>query len=262
MPLIDINTTLGAGFGVWQKGMDDAMLRIVTSASVACGFHAGDPTIMQAAVSSAQRAGVIIGAEIGYPDLQGFGMRDIAMTTYDIYVSSLYQIGALWAICQANGAELQYVKPHGALYRRGCVEAGVAKSIARAVKNVDKNMILLAHAGSCFEKAAAELKVTFIAEIFADRGYREDGLPIARGELGDTITDPSAAGERMAAFAKEGVVRTSSGENIPVKAQSIGVHGDYKTPAQIAFAVKETLENNGFTIVNLQKIRESMPPVD
>ncbi|MDR1375920.1 MAG: 5-oxoprolinase subunit PxpA [Synergistaceae bacterium] len=260
MPFIDLNGTLGESFGVWQKGMDDAMLRIVSSASIACGLHAGDPIVMQTTVGAARRAGVTIGAELGYPDLQGYGQRDFNMTPYEIYVYSLYQIGALAAICRANNVKLEYVKPHGALYARGASELAAAKSIACAVRDTDKRAILLGQSGTCFETAASEVGILFAGEIFADRGYREDGLLIPRSERGGIVSDPQMAVQRAVQLLKEGVLVSSNGTALPMKVSSIGIHGDYTGAAKLAFAVKEALEANGFTISSLRKIVEPSPP--
>ncbi|MDR1377923.1 MAG: 5-oxoprolinase subunit PxpA [Synergistaceae bacterium] len=259
MPLVDLNSTLGESFGIWQRGMDDAMLRIVSSGAVACGFHAGDPIVMQAAVASARRAGVSVGATIGYPDLQGYGQRDINMTPYEIYVYALYQIGALSAICQANNVKLDFVKPHGALYRRASAELAVAKSIACAIRDTDKSIVFLGQNGTCFERAAADVGLTFAGEVFADRGYREDGSLIPSGERGDVVTDPVVAADRMLRLLKEGVLLTSSGATVPMKVSSIGIHGSYAGSTKLAFALKEVLEANSFTISGLRKILKSWP---
>ncbi|MDR2179374.1 MAG: 5-oxoprolinase subunit PxpA [Synergistaceae bacterium] len=254
MPLIDLNGTLGESFGIWQRGMDDAMLRIVSSASIACGLHGGDPLVMQTTVGSARRAGVAIGAELGYPDLQGHGERDFNMTPYEIYVYSLYQIGALAAICRANNVTLEYVKLHGALYRRATLELAAAKSVACAIRDTDKSVILLGQGGTCFETAATDVGVSFASEIFADRGYREDGALIPKGERGDVVSDPKTAAQRVVKLLKEGVLVLSNGSTLPIKASSIGVHGDYSGAAKLAFAVKEALEANGFTLAHLRQV--------
>jgi UPF0271 protein len=214
---------------------------------------------MQAAVSSARRAGATIGATIGYPDLQGYGQRDINMTPYEIYVYALYQIGALSAICQANNVKLEFVKPHGALYKRASLELAVAKSIACAVRDIDKSIVFLGQGGTCFETAAADVGLTFAGEVFADRGYREDGSLIPRGERGDVVTDPAVAAERVLRVIKEGVLLTASGATIPMKVSSIGIHGSFAGSAKLAFALKEALEANGFTITGLRKFLESWP---
>jgi UPF0271 protein len=253
MPFIDLNGTLGESFGVWQRGMDDAMLRIVSSASIACGLHAGDPLVMHTTVGSARRAGVAVGAELGYPDLQGYGQRDFNMTPYEVYVYSLYQIGALAAICRANNVALEYVKPHGALYMRAASELAVAKSIACAVRDTDKNVILLGQSGTCFETAASDVGISFAGEIFADRGYREDGFLIPKGERGGIVSDPQTAAQRAVKLLKEGVLVSSNGTALPMKVSSIGIHGDYSGAAKLAFAVKEALEANGFTVADLRK---------
>lgn len=258
MPLIDLNSTLGESFGTWKIGMDDAMLRIVSSASIACGLHAGDPLIMQTTTGSARRAGTGIGALTGYPDLQGFGRREMNMTPYEIYAYTLFQIGALQAICRANNVKLDYVKPQGALYDRAVLDLPVAKSIACAVRDADRNLILVGQASSCFEHAAAEVRITFAAEVFADRGYREDGTLVPRGERGDIIADPKAAAERMLKLLTDGSLDTVTGTALQMKVQSIGIHGDYPGAPQLAYAVKEILEANGYTVTRLRKVLE--PP--
>jgi UPF0271 protein len=240
--------------------MDDAMLRIVSSASIACGFHAGDPLVMQTTVGSARRAGVAVGAELGYPDLQGHGQRDFNMTPYEIYVYSLYQIGGLAAICRANNVKLEYVKPQGALYRRAAGELAAAKSIACAVRDTDKSAILVGQGGTCFETAASDVGIPFVSEIFADRGYREDGSLIPKGERGDVVSDPQTAAQRVVRLLKEGTLESSNGTTLPMKASSIGIHGDYNGAAKLAFAVKEALQANGFTIASLRKVVESLSP--
>ncbi|MDR2527678.1 MAG: 5-oxoprolinase subunit PxpA [Synergistaceae bacterium] len=253
MPLVDLNGTLGESFGTWQKGMDEAMLRIVSSASMACGMHAGDPLVMQTTVASARRVGACIGAEIGYPDLQGYGQRDLSMNPYEIYVYSLYQIGALTAMCRANGVRLDYVKPHGALYRRACQELAVAKSIARAIRDTDKDVILVGALGSVVEEAAAGNGIPFVGEVFADRGYREDGTLIPKGERGDVVSNPAIAAERVLRLLQQStpsVENTSDG----TKPLTIGIHGDYPNATKVAFAVKEALEVNGFTIAGLRSL--------
>jgi UPF0271 protein len=256
MPLIDLNSTLGESFGPWKIGMDDAMLRIVSSASIACGFHAGDPLIMQTTTGSARRAGVGIGAQPGYPDLQGFGRRNMNMTPYEIYAYTLYQIGALQAICQANNVKLEYVKPHGALYERGVSDLPVAKSIACAVRDASKNLILVGQAASCFENAASEVGISFAAEIYADRGYHEDGTLVPRGERGDVIADPAAAVDRIMKLLGEKVLETVAGTTIPMTVHTLGIHGDYPNAPQFAFAIKEALEENGYTVTRMREVLE------
>ena len=260
MPLIDLNSTLGESFGSWKIGMDDAMLRIVSSATIACGLHAGDPLIMQTTTGSARRAAVGIGAQPGYPDLQGFGRRDMNMTPYEIYAYTLYQIGALQAICKANNVKLEHVKPHGALYNRAAIDLPVAKSIACAVRDADRSLILLGQANSCFAAAAAEVGIAFAAEIFADRGYREDGTLVPRGERGDIISDPKTAAARMVKLVNEGELETVTGTNLTLKIHSIGVHGDFPGATQLAFAVKEALEANGIAVARLRKVLEGAAP--
>ena len=258
MPLIDLNSTVGESFGVWKIGMDDAMLRTVSSASLACGVHAGDPLIMQTTAGLLRRASIGIGALIGYPDIQGFGRRDMNMTPYEIYAYSLYQIGALQAICKANNVRLDHVKAHGALYNRGVAELPAAKSIASAVRDADNDLILLGHANSSFEVAAQSVGIKFAAEFFADRGYREDGSLVPRGERGDVIADPEAASARVLKLLNEGVLETVTGTTLPMKIQSIGLHGEFPGAPQLAYTVRQALEGAGYTVTRLRKILE--PP--
>jgi UPF0271 protein len=256
MALIDLNSTLGESFGPWKIGMDDAMLRIVSSAAIACGLHAGDPLIMQTTTGSARRAGVGIGALLGYPDLQGFGRRNMNMTPYEIYAYTLYQIGALQAICRANNVQLEYVKPQGALYERAVHDLPVAKSIACAVRDADKSLILVGQAASCAESAAGEVGIAFAAEIYADRGYHDNGTLIPRGERGDVIADPQAGADRVIRILEEEALETAGGQMVPVRVHTFGIHGDYPNATQFAFAIKEALEAKGHTVTNMRQVLE------
>jgi UPF0271 protein len=235
------------------------MLRIVSSAAIACGLHAGDPLIMQTTTGATRRAGVEIGALLGYPDLQGFGRRNMNMTPYEIYAYTLYQIGALQAICRANNAQLEYVKPQGALYERAVYDLPVAKSIAIAVRDAGKNLILAGQVASCVEKAAGEVGVTFAAEIYADRGYHDNGTIVPRGERGDVIADPQTGAARVLRILEEGVLETIGGQIIPVKVQTFGIHGDYPNATQFAFAIREALEEKGHTVTNMRQVLEPEP---
>ena len=178
------------------------------------------------------------------------------MTPYEIYAYTLYQIGALQAICRANNVKLEYVKPQGALYDRGIADLPVAKSIACAVRDADKNLILLGQAASCFESAASEVRIAFAAEVFADRGYHDDGTLVPRGERGDVIADPKVAADRMLKLLQEGTLDTVGGASLTLAVQSIGIHGDFPGATQVAFAVREILEANGYTIARLRKVLE------
>ncbi|MDR1731473.1 MAG: 5-oxoprolinase subunit PxpA [Synergistaceae bacterium] len=256
MPVIDLNSTLGESFGAWKMGMDEAMLRIVSSVSIACGLHAGDPLIMQTTTGSVRRAGVGIGALVGYPDLQGFGRRNMNLTPYEIYAYTLYQIGSLQAICRANKVNLEYVKPQGALYERCVGDLPAAKSVACAVRDASRNLILVGQASSCFETAASEVNIAFASEIFADRGYHEDGTLVPRGERGDIIADAKVASDRILRILEEGVLETVDGTTIPMKIHTVGLHGDFPSAPQFAFSLKEALEEKGHTVAHMREVLE------
>ena len=172
---VDLNSDLGESFGAYTIGSDDRVLALVSSANVACGFHAGDPSVMGATVAACRAQGVAVGAHPGFPDLVGFGRRQLAVTPDQAYGDVLYQIGALAGFCRTNGALLQHVKPHGALYNMACKDLELARAVTRAVRDFDPALVLLAPAGSCLQQAAKEQGVSFGCEVFADRAYEADG---------------------------------------------------------------------------------------
>ena len=172
---VDLNSDLGESFGAYTIGSDDRVLALVSSANVACGFHAGDPSVMGATVAACRAQGVAVGAHPGFPDLVGFGRRQLAVTPDQAYGDVLYQIGALAGFCRANGALLQHVKPHGALYNMACKDLELARAVTRAVRDFAPALVLLAPAGSCLQQAAKEQGVSFGCEVFADRAYEADG---------------------------------------------------------------------------------------
>jgi len=250
---VDLNSDLGESFGMWKMGMDEDVLKNITSANVACGFHAGDAEVMIRTVKAAKKTGVAVGAHPGHPDLQGFGRRTLACTPDEAYAYTLYQIGALQAVCTAHGVPLEHVKAHGALYNQAAKDPALAQAIARATKDAGGNLILLGLANSLFEQAAAEVGVLYASEAFADRGYMDDGSLVPRSQPGAFVHDLKEAGKRMVRLVKEGVIRSAEGKDIRLRAHSICMHGDNPAAVEMAAHIRKTLEENG---VAVKKIRE------
>lgn len=245
---IDLNADLGEGFGVWRLGDDDAMLGIVTSANVACGFHAGDPAGLVRVCRSAAAAGVRIGAQVSYRDLAGFGRRFIDVTAEDLIADVVYQIGALQAIAHAAGSSVSYVKPHGALYNTIVTHHEQAAAVAEAVRQLDARLPVLGMAGSAFFAEATRRELRTVAEAFADRAYRPDGRLVSRREPGAVLHDPAAIADRVAAMVTSGRVTAIDGTQIALQAQSVCVHGDSPGAVQIAAAVRDRLATAGVEI--------------
>ncbi len=248
MPAIDLNADLGEGFGVWRLGDDNAMLGIVTSANVACGFHAGDPAGLLRVCRSAAARGVRIGAQVSYRDLAGFGRRFIDVAAEDLVADVVYQIGALQAIAHASGSAVSYVKPHGALYNTIATHAEQAAAVAEAVRLVDAALPVLGMAGSAFCDEAARRGLRTVAEAFADRAYRPDGRLVSRREPGAVLHDPATIAERVVSMVATGRVSAIDGTDIPVAVESVCVHGDSPDAVQIARAVRDRLEAAGTEI--------------
>ena len=245
---IDLNADLGESFGVWRLGDDDAMLKVVTSANVACGFHAGDPAGLARTCRGAAEGGVRIGAQVGYRDLAGFGRRYIDVTDDDLKADVMYQIGALQALAHAAGSTVSYVKPHGALYNTIVTNRTQARAVAQAVHAVDPQLAVLGLAGSAFFDEASGLGLRCVAEAFADRAYRSDGQLLSRRERGAVIHDPDVVAERVAAMVSSGHVDAVDGSVIPISVNSVCVHGDSPGAVQIAIAVRERLVADGVTL--------------
>jgi 5-oxoprolinase (ATP-hydrolysing) subunit A len=245
---IDLNADLGEGFGVWRLGDDDAMLEIVTSANVACGFHAGDPAGLLRVCRSAAERGVRIGAQVSYRDLAGFGRRFIDVAAEDLVADVAYQIGALQALAHASGTTVSYVKPHGALYNTIVTNREQAAAVAEAVRLVDATLPVLGMAGSAFFEEASNLGLRSVAEAFADRAYRPDGRLVSRREPGAVLHDPAEIADRVAAMVDSGRVGAIDGTTVKVDVESVCVHGDSPGAVQIATAVRERLKAAGTDI--------------
>jgi UPF0271 protein len=248
MLTIDLNSDLGEGFGPYRCGDDDAMLSIVTSANVACGFHAGDPEVMTHTFRVAKARGVRVGAHPGFPDLWGFGRRRIPFSAGEIERLVAYQIGAAQALAAYAGHRITHVKAHGALGNMAEVEPDIADAIAHAVRSVAPSLILLAIARSQQIEAAERAGIAAIAEIFADRGYSEAGRLIPRGQKGALIEDPDEAADRVFAMINDGAIITTDGKHLKTAIGSICVHSDSARAIQIAHKVRARLEAGGIAI--------------
>ncbi|AVX21756.1 MULTISPECIES: LamB/YcsF family protein [Carboxydocella] len=245
---VDLNSDLGESFGVYKLGMDKELLEIITSANIACGMHAGDPRVMSATVKMAVQNGTAIGAHPGYPDLQGFGRRNLAMSPEEVKDYVIYQIGALEAFARTMGTTLQHVKVHGALYNMAARDYKLALAIAEAVKAVNPDLILLALANSEMVRAAKDIGLKVAEEVFADRAYNPDGTLVARGTPGAMIHEKAVAIPRVVRMVTEGKVTAINGEDIDIKADSICVHGD--NPEALAFVkeIRTALEEAGVSV--------------
>ena len=253
MKAIDLNCDLGEGFGAYTIGRDRELMEVITSASVACGFHAGDPTVMRHTVEAAATQGVALGAHPGYPDLQGFGRREMKLSPEEVYADVLYQLGALAGFVRAQGCRLQHIKPHGALYNQACKEKQLAGAICHAVKDFDPSLIVLAPGYSAFRQAAQLLGLPFAGEFFADRAYLPDGSLVPRSQPGAVIHDGALAASRVLQMAQEGTVTCIDGTVLPMRCVSVCVHGDNEAALESVRLIRRTLEQNG---VALRPMRE------
>ena len=242
---VDLNADLGESFGVWQLGDDEAMLDVVTSANVACGFHAGDPALLLRTCEAAAERGVRIGAQVSYRDLAGFGRRFIDAAPEDLKADVIYQIGALQAVAHAAGSSVTYVKPHGALYNTIVTNHDQARAVAEAVHAVDPALPVLGLSGSVFFAAAQELGLRTVPEAFADRAYRSDGQLVSRRLPNAVLDDVAEIADRVSSMVLSGRVAAADGSMIPITVESICVHGDSPGAVQIANTVRDRLVADG-----------------
>lgn len=224
--LIDLNADLGEGYGAWHCTDDMALLDLVSSASIACGFHAGDPAIMRAVVGAARDRGVTIGAHPGYPDRRGFGRVPLALSADTIRADCVYQVGALAATARSAGTSVRYVKPHGALYHRLAVDADAAEAVAGGLAACDPSLAVLTMPGGALAAAAEQCGLRVVREAFLDRGYRADGTLIPRGEPGALLADPDVIAARAVHLVRDGALSAIDGTPILLGAESLCVHGD------------------------------------
>ena len=251
---IDLNSDLGESFGAYKIGMDDAVIPLISSANVACGFHAGDPLVMDKTVALCKSTDTAIGAHPGYPDLVGFGRRNLAASPAEVKAMVTYQIGALDAFCKSAGIKMQHVKPHGAMYNMAAKDEALAKAICEAIYAYDKDLILMGLAGSQMLVQAKSMGLKCAAEVFADRAYEEDGTLVARSKPGAMIHDEEEAVSRVIRMIKEGKVTAITGKDVDITADSVCVHGD--GPKALAFVgkLRDAFAANGIEIVPLTEI--------
>jgi UPF0271 protein len=257
MKTIDLNSDLGESYGAWRMGDDAAMLEVVSSANVACGFHAGDPAGILRTVKAAAHRGVAIGAHVSYPDLAGFGRRDMDIVPADLTADVVYQIGALTGLAAAAGAKVRHVKPHGALYNRIAVDAAQGAAVIAALKSVDPTLVLMGLAGAPILDQARAAGLTVVAEAYADRAYTPAGHLVPRREAGAVLHDVPLIAARMVRLATEGVVEAIDGSVIRIDAQSICVHGDSPGAVAIAREVRGRLEAAGIAIAPFLPMRSA-----
>lgn len=245
---VDLNCDMGESFGAYQIGADEQVMELITSANIACGFHAGDPLVMRRTVRLAKRFGVSVGAHPGFRDLVGFGRREMKCTPDEMYADVLYQIGALAAICRAEDVRLHHVKPHGALYNMASANAEMSGAIAAAVADFDRNLVLFALPDSELHKAGLAAGLRVACEVFGDRAYNEDGSLVSRRLPGAVLADDSVAEAQVRRMVLEGKVTAVTARDVTVKADTICVHGD--NPHAVAFIrrIRERLTEDGVTL--------------
>lgn len=251
---VDLNSDLGESFGRYTLGMDDKIIPLITSANVACGYHASDPVVMEKTIGMAKAAGIRVGAHPGFPDLMGFGRRNMSVTPGEAKAYTLYQLGALDAFCKANGVKLQHVKPHGAFYNMAAKDYELSKAICEAIREYDDSLIVLALSGGELARASKDMGLRTALEVFADRAYEEDGSLVNRRKEGAMVTDEEVAIARVVRMIKEKKVTAITGKDIPIQADSVCVHGDGAKALAFVERIRKTLTQEGIEICSLDEI--------
>ncbi len=254
MGAIDLNSDLGESYGAWRMGDDEAMLAIVSSANIACGFHAGDPAGIYRTVKAAAEKGVVVGAHVSYPDRVGFGRRDLDVTSEELIADVIYQIGALKGVAAAAGTTVRYVKPHGALYNRIANDAKQGQAVIDGIKAVDSSLVLMGLANAPILNLARKAGLAVVAEAFADRAYTPQGQLVSRREAGAVLHDTANIADRMVQLAREGTLEAIDGSIIKIEAQSICVHGDSPGAVAIAQEIRRRFEAEGIEIRSFASI--------
>lgn len=246
--MVDLNSDIGESFGAYKIGMDEEIVKFISSANIACGFHAGDPMVMDKTVDISKKNGVALGAHPGFPDLVGFGRRNMDVSPAEAKNYIVYQIGALQAFCRSRGIKMQHVKAHGALYNMAAVDEKLAAAIVEAIASVNENLICVGMANTAMQRAAEKVGLKFACEVFADRNLNPDGTLVSRKLPNAVIHDEELACKRVLRMVKEGVVEAVDGSLVKVKADTICVHGDNPQAVEFAKKIKRTLEENGVKV--------------
>lgn len=253
---IDLNSDIGESFGNYKLGLDDEVVPLITSANIACGFHAGDPAVMRRTILLAQKHGVAPGAHPGFPDLIGFGRRNMDASLEEIRDDVTYQVGALQGFASAEGMRLQHVKPHGALYNMAAKNVAILEAIAEAISRLDRDLILVVLAGpgrKDLEGIGSRYRIRIAFEFFADRAYNPDGSLVSRREPGAVIHDPQVAAQRVLKMVTEGKVASRNGADIELAADTICVHGDNPSAVMLTKRIRETLLVSGIEVAPMGK---------
>lgn len=251
---IDLNCDLGESFGNYKIGMDDKVIPMITSANVACGYHASDPVVMNKTIVMAKEYGIEVGAHPGFPDLMGFGRRNMNVSPSEAKAYTLYQLGALDAFCRVHGRKMQHVKPHGAMYNMAAKNYSLAKAICEAIYEFDKDLIVMGLSGGELVRAGKDTGLRTALEVFADRAYEEDGTLVDRRKDGAVITDEEVAIARVVRMIKEQKVTAITGEDITIKADSVCVHGDGVKALEFVKKIREKLTEEGIALKSLKDI--------
>ena len=254
MYTVDLNSDLGESFGRYTIGNDDKIIPLISSANVACGYHAADPVVMGKTIAMAKEADIRVGAHPGFPDLMGFGRRNMNVSPAEAKTYTLYQLGALDGFCRAAGVKLQHVKPHGAFYNMAAKDYKLSVAICEAIKNFDKDLIVLALSGGELAKAAKDMGLRTALEVFADRGYEEDGTLVDRRKEGAIITDEQEAIDRVIRMVKEKKVTAVTGRDISIQADSVCVHGDGVKALAFVEKIRAALQKEEIQICSLDEI--------
>ncbi|MDR3185429.1 MAG: LamB/YcsF family protein [Christensenellaceae bacterium] len=251
---VDLNCDLGESFGVYTLGTDEELVGYITSANVACGYHAADPCVMSKTVSICKKANIAVGGHPGFPDLLGFGRRNMDVTPSEMKAYVQYQTGAILAFCMSYGIKLQHIKPHGAMYNMAAKDIELARAICTGIKEIDPDIILLGLSGSCMLTQASELGLRVAKEVFADRGYEDDGSLVKRGKAGALITDDEKVILRVIRMIKEKKVTTVNGKDINIEADSICVHGDGAHALDFVKKINASLKKSNISLAPLSEI--------
>lgn len=247
-PSIDLNCDIGESFGAFTIGNDEAIMEYVSSVNIACGFHGGDPGVMHKTIAGAASRNIAIGAHPGYPDLQGFGRREIKMSLAEVYDCIVYQVGALMAFARVEGTTVNHVKPHGALYNAAAKDNALSATIAKAVHDVDKALVLVGLSGSCMIEEGKKVGLRTCSEAFADRAYQEDGTLMSRNAANAMIDDVDRAARQVLQMVQRGTVTTVNGKEIAVHAETICIHGDGPQAIAIAKAITNIIRQSHVSI--------------